>query len=213
MNNDAIIFDIDGTLWNACPASAKGWNIGLAKLGIDKKITPQQVESVAGNSYKKCIEILFPGQQERYPELLTTLDDCQTKVVKSDGGIFYDGAVDGVKTLASSHKIFLLSNCQDWYMKLFLEFSGLQPLLAGFDCHGMSGVSKNEMLMKMKSNYSLNNPVYVGDTEGDEIAAHLAGIDFIHVSYGFGLPSKKSVNVDSFAALLDFLLLIDGIDD
>lgn len=204
MNNDTIIFDIDGTLWNASPASAKGWNIGLTKLGIDKKVTAKQQESVAGNPYEKCVEILLPGLQKQYPNLLETLNDCEIEVVKAEGGTFYDGVIDGMKTLASSHKIFLVSNCQDWYMKLFLEFSGLEPLLAGFDCHGMSGLPKHKMLTRIKSDYSLNNPVYVGDTEGDESAANLAGIDFIHVSYGFGSPPNEALNFDSFAALLDY---------
>jgi len=204
MNNDIIIFDVDGTLWNACPASAKGWNIGLAKLGIDKKVTSKQIESVAGNPYDKCVEILLPGLQKQYPNLLDTLNNCEIEVVKSDGGTFYDGVINGIKTLASSHKILLVSNCQDWYMKLFLEFSGLEPLLAGFDCHGMSDLPKHEMLLRIKSNHSLNNPVYVGDTEGDESAANLASMNFIHVSYGFGSPAKEAKNFDSFAALLDY---------
>ncbi len=204
MNNDTIIFDIDGTLWNASPASAKGWNISLAKLGIDKNVTSKQIESVAGNPYEKCVEILLPGLQEQYPDLLETLNQCEMEVVKSEGGIFYAGVIDGIKKLAGTHKIFLVSNCQDWYMKIFLEFSGLEPILTGFDCHGMSGQPKHKMLTKIKSNYSLNNPVYVGDTEGDETAANLAGIDFIHVSYGFGSPAKEAINFDSFAELLDY---------
>jgi len=204
MNNDAIIFDIDGTLWNASPASAKGWNIGLAKLGIDTKVTPEEIESVAGNPNETCVEILLPGLQKQYPELMDTLNDCESEVLTSDGGTFYDGAIDGVKKLAGSHKIFLVSNCQDWYMKLFLEFSGLQPVLAGFDCHGMSDAPKHEMLTKIKRDYSLHNPVYIGDTQGDETAASLAGMDFIHVSHGFGSSAKETINVDSFAELLDY---------
>jgi phosphoglycolate phosphatase len=204
MNNDAIIFDIDGTLWDACPASTKGWNIGLVKLGIDKKFTSEQIESVAGNPYEKCVDILLPGFKGQYPKLLDTLNDCEIEVIKSDGGKFYNGVIEGLKTLASSYKIFLVSNCQEWYMKLFLKFSDIEPLLAGYDCHGMSGSPKNEMLAKIKSNYSLNNPVYVGDTKGDETAANLAGMEFINVSYGFGSPSKGSVSFDSFAALLDY---------
>ncbi len=204
MNNDAIIFDIDGTLWNASSASAKGWNIGLAKLGIDKKVTSGQIESVAGNTYEKCVEILLPGLQEQYPDLPEKLNKYEMKAVKSEGGIFYDGVIEGIKILAGSHKIFLISNCQDWYMKLFLEFSGLGPLLTGFDCHGMSGQPKHEMLTKLKSSYSLNNPVYVGDTEADETAANLAGMDFIHISHGFGYSSEEAIKFDSFTDLLDF---------
>lgn len=204
MTNDAIIFDIDGTLWNACPASTKGWNIGLTKLGVNKKVTVKQMESVAGNPFDKCVEILLPGLQKKYPNLLNTLNDCENEVVKSNGGIFYDGVINGIKTLTSSRKVFLVSNCQDWYMKFFLEFSGLKPLLTGFDCHGMSDLAKHEMLIKIKSNYFLNNPVYIGDTEDDKSEAHLADIDFIHVFYGFSSPIKEVINFNSFAALLDY---------
>ncbi len=205
MKNDAIIFDIDGTLWNACPATAKAWNQGLKEFDITKKITVKQIESVTGNPNEICIELLLPGLLKKHPSLLSTLEQTEMEIIKKEGGTFYDGVIEGIKKLASSHKIFLVSNCQDWYMKLFLKFSGLEPLLAGFDCHGMSGLPKHEMLTKIKTNYSLNNPVYVGDTEGDEAAANKAGIDFIHVSYGFGAPAKKVINFDSFAALMEYL--------
>jgi phosphoglycolate phosphatase len=205
MNNDGIIFDIDGTLWNACRASAKGWNIGLAKLGIYEKVTSEQIENVAGNTYEKCVDMLLPGLRVQYPELLDILNECETEVVKSDGGAFYDGVIEGLKTLAGLCRIFLVSNCQDWYMKIFLDFSGLEPVLAGYDCHGMSGLPKSEMLDKIKSNYYLNNPVYIGDTEGDETAANLSDMEFIHASYGFGSPAKVTVNFNSFTALLDYL--------
>ncbi len=204
MINDAIIFDVDGTLWNACPATAKSWNQGLKKFGITANITAKQVEEVTGNPNEICIELVMPGLLKKYPPLLTTLKKTELEVIKAEGGTFYDGVIEGVKKLASSHKIFLVSNCPDWYMKLFLKFSGLEPVLAGFDCHGMSGKPKHEMLAKIKNNYCLNNPVYVGDTEGDESAANLAGMDFIHVSYGFGSPTKKAVNFNSFATLLDY---------
>ncbi|MBU1107324.1 MAG: HAD family hydrolase [Candidatus Riflebacteria bacterium] len=206
MNTDAIIFDIDGTLWNACSASAKGWNAGLASLGIDIQITTEQIESVAGNPYEKCVEILLPGLLAQYPTLLDTFNNYEFEaVVRSAGGTFYDGVIEGVNSLAGSHKIFLVSNCQDWYMKLFLQSSGLDSVLTGFDCHGMSGKPKSEMLSRIKNDYCLKAPIYVGDTAGDETAASLAGIDFIHVSYGFGSPSSNAVSLRSFAALLDYL--------
>lgn len=204
MNNDSIIFDIDGTLWNACPAIAKGWNAGLAKLNINKKVVAEQIESVAGNPHEQCIEILLPGLQAQYPELLPIFNDCEIKAVRTDGGTFYDSVIDGIKELADLQRIFLVSNCQDWYMQVFFEFSELGPLLDGFDCCGMSGLPKDQMLSRIRSDYSLNNPVYIGDTAGDEKAANLANMEFIHAGYGFGRPENKAKSFDSFAALLDY---------
>ena len=205
MQHDAIIFDIDGTLWDASHASAEGWNSGLAKLGINKKVSTEQLRNVAGSPYEKCVDTLLPGLKEKYPDLLQTLNDCETEAVQSRGGAFYNGAIEGVQALAGEFKVFLVSNCQEWYLNLFLDFSGLKPALTGFDCHGLSGLPKNKMLSRIKSNHILRNPVYVGDTASDEIAARLAGIEYVHVTWGFGKPGRETRTVSSFTELRDYL--------
>jgi phosphoglycolate phosphatase len=205
MRHDAIIFDIDGTLWDASRASAEGWNSGLAKLGINKKVSTEQLRNVAGSPYEKCVDTLLPGLKEKYPDLLQTLNDCETEAVQSRGGDFFNGAIEGVQALAGEFKVFLVSNCQKWYLNLFLDFSGLKPALAGFDCHGLSGLPKNEMLSRIKSNYFLINPVYVGDTASDEASARLAGIKYVHVAWGFGEPGRETRTVSSFNEIQDYL--------
>jgi phosphoglycolate phosphatase len=201
MKHDAVIFDIDGTLWDASRASAKGWNSGLAKLGIDKKVSPGQMRRVAGNPYEKCVDILLPGLRFNYPGLIQTLNDYEMAAVKTKGGEFFNGVIIGVQELSRDFKVFLVSNCQEWYLNLFLDFSGLKPALAGFDCHGLSGLPKNKMLSRIKSKYFLNNPVYVGDTASDETAAKLAGIDYVYVAWGFGKPGRGTQTVGSFTEL------------
>jgi phosphoglycolate phosphatase len=89
-------------------------------------------------------------------------------------------------------------------LKLFLELSGLEPLLAGYDCIGLSGLPKHDMLSNLISKYDLKNPVYIGDTASDETACRQADIDFIHVSYGFGTTVNKCLSFDSFAALVAY---------
>jgi phosphoglycolate phosphatase len=205
MGFDALIFDIDGTLWNASPASAKGWNLGLAKLGINRKLSPEQIKKVAGHPFEECVDILLPGLRTKTPELFDTLNKCETEAVKSEGGKFFDGALDSLKQLAAEYKIFLVSNCQQWYLDLFLDFSKLRTWLAGFDCYGLSGLSKAEMLLRLKSHHALNHPLYIGDTAGDETSAKQARIAFLYVSWGFGKPAGKPTTVNSFIELLSYL--------
>jgi len=205
MVTDAVIFDIDGTLWNASSASARGWNLGLAHLGAQAEVTAEQIATVAGSPYEECVEALLPGMGVRYPGLLEVLGDCERASVERDGGTFYDGALEAVSRLAREFAVFLVSNCQEWYLELFLGFSGLGPLLSGVDCHGRSGLPKSEMLSQMKRARSLTAPVYVGDTASDEAAARTAGITHIHASWGFGQPEGDPLIVDSFAALLALL--------
>ena len=204
MKNDAIIFDIDGTLWNASSLSAKGWNKGLEILGMPERVTAKGIESVAGNPYKKCIETLLPGLLEKKPLLLEILNKQEEKMVKSKGGIFYDGVLDGIQQLAQDFSIFIISNCQEGYLNFFLKFSNLEKYLQGFDCNGMSQAPKDQMITNMKNKYSLRNPVYVGDTAGDEKSSEIAGVEFIHASYGFGKPENKHLSFSTFPELVDY---------
>jgi phosphoglycolate phosphatase len=87
-NHNALIFDIDGTLWNACEASAKGWNTASIKLGIEKAVTAKQIESVAGLPFEDCIETLLPGLMSAHPHLPAALNEGELEVVENEGGIF-----------------------------------------------------------------------------------------------------------------------------
>ena len=202
---DALIFDIDGTLWNASGATARGWNEGLESLGIEVRLSAEQIESVAGKPFKECVELLLPGQLEEHPSLFNVLDMYEQDVIKSDGGVFYQGVLPGIRKLSRDFPIFLVSNCQEWYLQLFLKFSRLGPFLTDCSCHGMVLNSKSEMISSLVSRYSLRNAVYIGDTADDEGAAEAAHVTFIHASYGFGKPGNTPLSVASFHQFIDFI--------
>jgi phosphoglycolate phosphatase len=205
MRHDAVIFDIDGTLWDASRTSAEGWTRGLASLGIDRVINTAEIRTVTGRPYDACMDILLPGLKHKYPELLTALQDHEMKAIERRGGEFYDGAIESVRALSRDFRIFLVSNCQEWYLELFLRLSGLGPDLAGADCHGRAGLTKKAMLLQLKSNYRLRGPVYVGDTADDDRAAKDVGIEFVHAAWGFGTPGRGARRARSFVELVKYL--------
>ena len=118
---DALIFDIDGTLWNASKSTAKGWNNGLESLAIEERVTPKGIESVAGNPYEVCIEILLPGLSQKHPKLFKALSKYEQISVAKEGGVFYEKSLEGIRKLSKKYPIFILSNCQDWYLEIFLK--------------------------------------------------------------------------------------------
>ena len=205
MKFDSVIFDVDGTLWNASPGSAKGWEIAFREIGEDIKVTAEQIESIAGKPFDECVETLFPGLQLKYPDVLDKLSEGEKTALIKEGGDFYQGVLDGIPELARQKDVYLVSNCQDWYMELFLDFSGLRKVISGYDSNGMSGNPKDIMLQNIKSKYSLNNPIYVGDTAGDETACKKAKVPFLHATYGFGTPIENPPTADSFQAVLDYV--------
>ena len=86
------------------------------------------------------------------------------------------------------------------------EFSGLNHAFTGFDCNGISNSGKDKMLESIMENYRLMNPVYIGDTESDRMAALSAGVYFLPVIYGFGDPSFNDRSFNSFNEIVSFFL-------
>lgn len=204
--HDALIFDVDGTLWDAMPATAKGWTEGLNELGENQTVTAQDIKQVAGYSVEHCLEILFPGLLKKQPNLIAELDRAEIAAIKQFGGTFYPGVHKGIQQLSKHYPIFLLSNCQDWYLKLFLNFSELEPYLTGYDCHGMSGENKCTMLQAMQKKYNLAHPVYIGDIGNDQKQARDAGVEFVHAAYGFGNAIAPCEAFDSFSQITKYFL-------
>ncbi|MBI2171694.1 MAG: HAD family hydrolase [Chloroflexi bacterium] len=209
---DAIIFDLDGTLWNACAATASGWNKALAILGIDKRVSQEEVKSVTGRPIAECLRLLFPEEHAlRLPLLEETLPSYEREAIEAEGGVLYEGVEEGLRRLHKVRGLYIVSNCQDWYLHLFLKQSGLDNYFKEWDCHGMSGVTKGQMLANMKERHRLASALYIGDTAGDQAAAREASVAFAHVSYGFGAPSAPCPSLPSFDHVVSFVLPDGGV--
>ncbi len=206
INYDALIFDLDGTLWNACQTTANGWNAALHQLGIQQEVTAAQIANVTGIPYKEALEITLPGLSNLHPSLSDTIKYVTMDILSVEGGTLYPGVAEGVERLADHYSLFIVSNCQERYLQLFFQFSGLHHFFKGFDCNGISGSGKDEMLINMKNNNSLKHPVYIGDMIHDQQAAKKAGMDFIHVSYGFDPLIDHPRSYSTFHGLVNYLM-------
>ncbi len=200
-NNDAVIFDLDGTLWDATPATVKGWNEALVSLGIQKKVTSGDIRRVTGYPQKKCIDILLPGMSRKFRNFYELLSSHEAMMIRKEGGELYEGVLETIPSLASQYALFIVSNCDDWYLELFFKKYPLKKFFRDTDCFGASNHPKNIMIERLQNKHGLQSPVYVGDTSFDQKAARQAGVDFILAGYGFGEAEKPVVSVNSFRDL------------
>lgn len=194
---NAVIFDLDGTLWNASETSAIGFNRGLKQLGSTQVITKDEVEAVAGKPYRECLEILikpFGVDMDRLEEVLNREEEA---AVQELGGVLYPGVVEILEKLSNSIDLYIISNCQKEYLELFLDRYNLRALFRAYDCHGMSNRPKDQMIRDMIGRYNLDRVIYVGDTEGDKKSSELAGIPFVHALYGFNKLLKAEYYISS----------------
>ncbi len=201
---DTILFDLDGTLWDASTASANGWNAALNSAGLlNVVVSPQDIKMVSGRPFLECVKILLPDipiTDSR--DLIKAIGSHEKSRVDSLGGTPYPDVVDGIADLAERYELFLVSNCQDWYLDAFWQHVPVKRFFRASDCYGRSRVSKSRMIERIVGNYALEKPIYVGDTVGDEQAAHSAKIDFGYAAYGFGESENPTAIFQSFGDLV-----------
>jgi phosphoglycolate phosphatase len=202
MQNDSLIFDLDGTLWDARPTVAKARNNVIDRLELKmEKFTPEDITKTMGLPMEKVYEMAFPLYKSRFPEIRPLLDQEINSVLLNEGAPFYSGVKEGLEALSKTKPLFIVSNCSVRYLESFLEWSGFRSLFSDYACNGTSGVSKAENIKLIVERNGLQNPVYIGDTKGDHDAANSAGTDYIHVDYGFGEPSSECIRISHFLAL------------
>jgi|GEM_PF-472330 phosphoglycolate phosphatase len=204
---DSIIFDLDGTLWDASGSTAVGWGRVARSLNLTISITSDSIRSVSGLPFNECVETLFPGLSEKHPTLGNHLDLAEKEEVLKSGGELYPGVASLIPKLKEKYRLFIVSNCQEWYLKSFLEHSKLQPYIEDVLCYGQTNLSKSENIQELVRRNQLRKPIYVGDTEWDQHAAFFAGVKFIFARYGFGsINTKRCPNVNSFPELSEFMM-------
>ncbi|WP_018478494.1 HAD family hydrolase [Pontibacter roseus] len=184
---DSIIFDLDGTLWDAAETVAKAWRAAKQQVDFEiQDISADTVRSIAGTQHNLIFDMLFPHlSQEQRQELMEVSGKEEMAHIKQQGGRLYDGLEETLRYLQPKYKLFIVSNCQNGYIEAFLEHHGLRPYFQDHECSGRTGDPKDVNLKAIVERNRLESPVYVGDTQGDADAAAKAGVPFLYASYGY----------------------------
>jgi len=111
-----------------------------------------------------------------------------------------------LRRLAARHPLFIVSNCQAGYIEAFRRWSGLGACFRDFECWGHTGLTKGANLRTLIERNGLHRSLLVGDTPGDQAAAHECGVPFLYVDYGFGVCENVDRRFSSFGALTTWLL-------
>ncbi|MDO4650333.1 MAG: HAD family hydrolase [Eubacteriales bacterium] len=186
-----IIFDVDGTLWDACPQIADSWNEYVRLFEpelVSDHITGELIRSLCGQTMDKFAAAVFPGTD--IDRAIAVTDKCcvyEVEYLKSAGGFVYPDLIDTLKQLrAAGYHLYIVSNCQLGYIETFMDWSHTEEYFEDTECYGHTLKPKGENIRRVCERNQLDQAVYVGDTQGDYRSAVEAGVPFIHASYGFG---------------------------
>lgn len=202
---NAIIFDIDGTLWDSTKQVAESWNIVASKFHNPFIIKEKEIVPLMGKPMTEFAHVLFPDEMS-HEEKLKMLEDCllfENEYLKTHPGTLYKDVKETLEILKNDYDLLLLSNCQKNYIEVFLEGTGLGYLFKDHVCWGDNLKKKHENIKVLLERGGYENCVYVGDTEMDENETHLAGFSFVFASFGFGKAKNPEYTLKEFKDLLE----------
>lgn len=203
-NTDALIFDMDGTLWDAVDTYAEIWNMAFEREGIEQRITRNDLLALIGTPIDDIIRHFVPAHQVEH--LLQVIAGLVVTELPRLGGRLYEGVQEGIATLAQHYQLFMLSNCDELELPIFVRYAGIEPYITDTLAYGNTHLRKADNMRLLAEKYHLQHPVYVGDTDSDCSEAHRAGVPFVWMSYGFGSTDRAQLQFDNFSDMVNHFI-------
>ena len=188
MEKKAIIFDLDGTMWDSTEVVMPLWNKVLAESGkVSRQVDKKTVDGMMGKTMAETMQLLFPElPPEDRQELGKAVCDIEVEYLWDHGARLYDGLEETLRRLKENYGLYVVSNCQVGYIESFMHAHGLEDVFSDIEMPGRTGKSKGENIKLLMERNGITKALYVGDTAGDQTAAAAAGIPFVFAGYGFG---------------------------
>ncbi|PJJ60844.1 HAD family hydrolase [Hymenobacter chitinivorans] len=204
---DSLIFDLDGTLWDATATVAEGFHRARQRVEyVTHDVTLDQVRAVTGQPYPVVYERLFPelspAQREEFRHICAVEE---LRSARERGGVPYPVLRETLEYLRGKYRLFIVSNCQTGYIEAFLDHTQTGELFEGHQCFGTKNLPKADNIREIVEQFGLQQPAYVGDTEGDHSACRANGLPFLFAAYGFGTAPDYEARLDTFGDLRQLL--------
>ena len=202
MKKEAILFDLDGTLWDSSREVLLCWNRVLHPLG--RHISAEELSRLMGLTPREIGDAQFPDltPAERY-DLTDRCLDAEGPYLYERGARLYPKVRETLRQLQKRYFIGLVSNCTEPYAQAFFHAHALASLFDDHETAGRTGLDKGENIQLLMKRNGIQRAVYVGDTPKDLAAARAARIPFLFASYGFGELPAFQPQIASFSGLTE----------
>jgi phosphoglycolate phosphatase len=184
---DGIIFDVDGTLWDATGVAAASYNKVFEREGLALRVTADQLKTLFGKPMDVIFALLLPElPAEEQVRLADVCMEQENEDLLTTPGTCYPEILETFQKLSQKYPLFIVSNCQCGYIERLIETAGIEAYVKAHLCYGETGTTKGQTILRLMREQGLKHPVYVGDIQGDADACAEAGIPIIYASYGYG---------------------------
>ena len=213
MNQDKdvsmILFDLDGTLWDATEPVAEAWNRGIEEeTGMAGTLSSDDIKRVMGMTMVQIADDFFPEVPKN--ERVELAAKCQKHVneyIRGGASKFWPGVEETLQNLLDAGcRMAVISNSQRDYVKAFIESKNMHKYFVDYEEWERTGLEKSDNIRLVMERNGAERAVYVGDTQPDADAAHKARIPCIYASYGFGCITDAEAEISSFDQLPEVLM-------
>ena len=199
--NKAIIFDLDGTLWDTSRETKQVWKNVAKNYNI--KINKEKIKQIMGFTKVEIIEYLFKENMEKGNKFITECQTQENEYLREKGGHIYVNTISTIKSLSTKYDLYIVSNCQSGYIETFLNYYSIGNYFKDYECSGNTGLSKYENIRNLVKRNNILKAIYVGDTIKDYEAASKNKLLFIWAEYGFGKCDKYYKKINDISELIN----------
>ena len=201
---NAIIFDLDGTLWEGIESTYQSANFIANKYNL-KEITKDTICSGFGLNKEESSKLYFPEMELKdSSRLIDEIAKINIENLKNNGGTIYPHVKDVLTQLVEKYDLYIVSNTAETdYIKAFLYTADVNNLFKDYIAVGGIGITKADAIKRIINKNNIEKAVYVGDTIADYEAAKNSNINFIQAKYGFGNNLNTLYSINEITELTD----------
>lgn len=199
-----IIFDLDGTLWDSSKTIFIAWKKLFSKYNISLEL--EEIQSLMGltiNDIKEYFIISKNISEPMADKILKESENFEMNEINKNGGVLYNDVENTLKELSKNNKLYIVSNCESWYIESFLNYFDLSKYFKDTECAGNTKKDKKYNIELLIKRNNLKNCIYVGDTIKDMEASFYNKIKFVYASYGFGNVDEYTYKLNKFSDLIE----------
>ena len=176
----AVIFDMDGTLWDSVDEIVESWNKTCPEMHIRR----EQLIGLMGKTMDCFARELLPEyEMDQAMEIIHACERDENEYLSHVGATLYGDVRKVFECLRGmGYEIGIVSNCQAGYI-------------------GNTQQQKDVNLKALIERNHYETYYYLGDTQGDYNACQKAGVPFLFAAYGFGTVDAQVPQVESLEQL------------
>lgn len=206
VNKKAILFDLDGTLWDALDTITEAWNKAMKDNNLNYSFSIATMKSFMGLTPRETAPLAFKDVSlEKGLEYFSLCLNEEIKYLRIHPGKLYEDEEEVLKVLQKDFPLFIVSNSDKGYIEDYIEAYKFHKYFIDHVCAGDTNLEKWQNILYIKNKYNLEDIIYVGDTLKDQNESNKAGVKFIHAAYGFGEIKDEVNKINSLKELPDLV--------